>query len=177
MSLATRADLVEARRLSQEVAAAKPTGPCRLCRAADLGRDRHDSHRDGCSRACSRTIRTARARSSGEDLLLVRFVPLLKSWSLRSTRGAHFGGAWSWFWLPGDAFKLPSPRACGRLQQPQARSGTSEENHGHVSGAASVARLGRSPHLTAFLDELLGTKGGNRCRSMSRTPVGEAAGR
>jgi hypothetical protein len=45
---------------------------------------------------------------------------------------------------------------------------------GMFPGAASVARLGRSPHLTAFLDELLGTKGGNRCRSMSRTPVGEA---
>jgi hypothetical protein len=32
------------------------------------------AHRDGCSPSWSRTIRTARARTSGENLLLVYFV-------------------------------------------------------------------------------------------------------
>jgi hypothetical protein len=48
----------------------------RLCPSVDLGRNRHDCrpHRDGCSPSWSTTIRTARARTSGENLLLVCFV-------------------------------------------------------------------------------------------------------
>jgi hypothetical protein len=47
------------------------------------------AQRDGCSFAWSRTIRTARARTSGENLFVVLLVRLhpLRSWSLRQTRG------------------------------------------------------------------------------------------
>lgn len=60
----------------------------RLGRAAHLCRDRaHRRDCDACSLWCSKTIRTARSRTSGENLFVV-FVWLhtLKSGSLRQTR-------------------------------------------------------------------------------------------